>query len=77
MTMKSWVLHRVQGLGGVAGRGDLPPRERGREPDLDVDSPPTSASTRLSSTPSAMSSSTSSSATSGCTSSSRTAIAFC
>ncbi|HEX4234832.1 MAG TPA: FHA domain-containing protein [Caldimonas sp.] len=41
MTMKSWVLHRVQGLGGVAGRGDLPPRERGREPDLDVDSPPT------------------------------------
>jgi pSer/pThr/pTyr-binding forkhead associated (FHA) protein len=37
MTMKSWVLHRVQGLGGVAGRSDLPPRERGREPDLDVD----------------------------------------
>ncbi|HEY2188279.1 MAG TPA: FHA domain-containing protein, partial [Caldimonas sp.] len=39
MTMKSWVLHRVQGLGGVAGRSDLPPRERGREPDLDVDAP--------------------------------------
>jgi len=37
MTMKSWVLHRVSGLGGVAGRGDLPPRERGHEPDLDTD----------------------------------------
>jgi len=37
MTMKSWVLHRVSGLGGVAGRGDLPPRERSREPDLDSD----------------------------------------
>src|SRR5678815_881463 len=35
MSMKSWVLHRVQGLGGVAGRGDLSPRER--EPDLDAD----------------------------------------
>ena len=30
MTMKSWVLHRV------AGRGDLPARERGHEPDLDA-----------------------------------------
>ncbi|MBV9890739.1 MAG: FHA domain-containing protein [Rhizobacter sp.] len=40
MTMKSWVLHRVQGLGGVAGRGDLPPRERGHEPDLDADALP-------------------------------------
>jgi pSer/pThr/pTyr-binding forkhead associated (FHA) protein len=34
MTMKSWVLHRV------AGRGDLPPRERGHEPDLDADAIP-------------------------------------
>src|SRR5436190_3728529 len=41
MSMKSWVLHRVQGLGGVAGRGDLPPRERGQEPDLDGDALPT------------------------------------
>ena len=30
MTMKSWVLHRV------AGRGDLPARERGHEADLDA-----------------------------------------
>ena len=36
--MKSWVLHRVTGLGGVAGRGDLP--ARGREPDLDADAIP-------------------------------------
>src|SRR3982750_998525 len=41
MSMKSWVLHRVQGLGGVAGRGDLPPRERGHEPDLDGEAAPT------------------------------------
>jgi pSer/pThr/pTyr-binding forkhead associated (FHA) protein len=34
MTMKSWVLHRV------AGRGDLPARERGHEPDLDADAIP-------------------------------------
>jgi pSer/pThr/pTyr-binding forkhead associated (FHA) protein len=34
MTMKSWVLHRV------AGRGDLPARERGHEPDLDADAMP-------------------------------------
>jgi len=34
MTMKSWVLHRV------AGRSDLPPRERGHEPDLDADAIP-------------------------------------
>ena len=40
--MKSWVLHRVQGIGGLAGRGDLPPRERGREPDLDADAVPQS-----------------------------------
>jgi len=38
MSMKSWVLHRVTGLGGVAGRGDLP--ARGREPDLDADAIP-------------------------------------
>ena len=38
--MKSWVLHRVQGIGGITGRGDLPPRERGREPDLDADAVP-------------------------------------
>ena len=31
MTMKSWVLNRV------AGRADLPARERGHEPDLDAD----------------------------------------
>ena len=37
MSMKSWVLHRVQGLGAVAGRGDLPARGagHGRDPDLD------------------------------------------
>ena len=40
MSMKSWVLHRVQGIGGLAGRSDLPPRERGREPDLDPDALP-------------------------------------
>ena len=39
MSMKSWVLHRVQ---GVAGRADLPPREagRGHEPDLHDDTAP-------------------------------------
>ena len=37
MSMKSWVLHRVQGLGGIAGRADLAPRQRGHEPDLDSD----------------------------------------
>lgn len=37
MSMKSWVLHRVQGIGAVAGRPDLPAREpgHGRDPDLD------------------------------------------
>ena len=33
--MKSWVLHRVQGIGGMAGRSDLAPRERGHGPELD------------------------------------------
>jgi pSer/pThr/pTyr-binding forkhead associated (FHA) protein len=41
MSMKSWVLHRVQGAGAAAGRADLPPRraprERGPGPDLDTD----------------------------------------
>ena len=27
MSMKSWVLHRVQGLGAATGRADLPPRD--------------------------------------------------
>ena len=37
MSMKSWVLHRVQGIGSAAGRPDLPKREQGhgREPDLE------------------------------------------
>jgi pSer/pThr/pTyr-binding forkhead associated (FHA) protein len=35
MSMKSWVLHRVHGLGSIAGRADLLPRERGHEPDLE------------------------------------------
>ena len=38
MSMKSWVLHRVQNLGGIAGRADLPRRDRGREPELGADS---------------------------------------
>jgi hypothetical protein len=41
MSMKSWVLHRVQGLGEATGRADLAPRkatrERGPDPDLDRD----------------------------------------
>ncbi|HEV7575823.1 MAG TPA: FHA domain-containing protein [Caldimonas sp.] len=39
MSMKSWVLHRVQGIGGAAGRADLPARDSRhlREPDLDGD----------------------------------------
>ena len=39
MSMKSWVLHRVQDIGGAAGRADLPPREsrHSREPGLDPD----------------------------------------
>jgi len=40
--MKSWVLHRVQGIGGLTGRSDLPPRERGHEPDLEPDAMPRS-----------------------------------
>jgi hypothetical protein len=42
MSMKSWVLHRVQGIGGAAGRADLPPRDsrHAREPDLDPDGGP-------------------------------------
>ncbi len=37
MSMKSWVLHRVQGIGAAAGRADLPSHSggRGREPGLD------------------------------------------
>ena len=37
--MKSWVLHRVQGIGAVAGRPDLGEREptRGRDPGLGAD----------------------------------------
>jgi len=37
--MKSWVLHRVQGIGAAAGRADLPGHTpgRGREPALDPD----------------------------------------
>ncbi len=39
MSMKSWVLHRVQGIGAAAGRADLPARStgRGHEPALDPD----------------------------------------
>jgi hypothetical protein len=39
MSMKSWVLHRVQGIGTVAGRPDLAERDpgRGREPGLGAD----------------------------------------
>jgi pSer/pThr/pTyr-binding forkhead associated (FHA) protein len=39
MSMKSWVLHRVHGIGSAAGRADLAPRgaSRGREPDLRAD----------------------------------------
>ena len=39
MSMKSWVLHRVQGIGAAAGRADLPSHSggRGREPALDPD----------------------------------------
>src|SRR5664279_4510983 len=39
MSMKSWVLHRVQDIGGAAGRADLPPREsrHSRDPELDLD----------------------------------------
>jgi hypothetical protein len=39
MSMKSWVLHRVQDIGAVTGRADLPRREAGRdrEPALDPD----------------------------------------
>ena len=39
MSMKSWVLHRVQGIGAAAGRADLPSHSggRGREPGLDPD----------------------------------------
>lgn len=39
MSMKSWVLHRVQGIGAAAGRADLPARStgRGQEPALDAD----------------------------------------
>ncbi|MEO8312797.1 MAG: FHA domain-containing protein [Caldimonas sp.] len=42
MSMKSWVLHRVQGIGGAAGRSDLPARDSRHlhEPDLDVDAGP-------------------------------------
>ncbi len=39
MSMKSWVLHRVQGIGGAAGRADLPPRHA-RDSDLDLDIAP-------------------------------------
>jgi hypothetical protein len=36
MSMKSWVLHRVQGINDAAGRPDLAPREAGtsREPTI-------------------------------------------
>ena len=39
MSMKSWVLHRVQGIGAAAGRADLPGHSAGRarEPGLDPD----------------------------------------
>jgi hypothetical protein len=39
MSMKSWVLHRIQGLGAATGRADLSPRDatRVRGPDLDLD----------------------------------------
>ena len=39
MSMKSWVLHRVQDIGGAAGRADLPPRDsrHSRDPELDLD----------------------------------------
>jgi FHA domain len=39
MSMKSWVLHRVQGIGAAAGRADLPARGagHGHEPALDPD----------------------------------------
>jgi pSer/pThr/pTyr-binding forkhead associated (FHA) protein len=40
MSMKSWVLHRVQGIGGMAGRSDLAPRGRGPGPDLEDDAAP-------------------------------------
>ncbi|MEO5844807.1 MAG: FHA domain-containing protein [Caldimonas sp.] len=42
MSMKSWVLHRVQGIGAAAGRSDLPARDSRHlhEPDLDVDAGP-------------------------------------
>ncbi|MGZ8260829.1 MAG: FHA domain-containing protein [Caldimonas sp.] len=52
MSMKSWVLDHVHGIGGLAGRGDLPPRGRGPrgtgregdvEPDLDPDALPQGA----------------------------------
>ena len=38
--MKSWVLHRVQGIGGMAGRSDLAPHERGHGPELEDDAAP-------------------------------------
>ena len=28
MSLKSWVLHRVHDMNGIAGRNDLPPRVR-------------------------------------------------
>jgi pSer/pThr/pTyr-binding forkhead associated (FHA) protein len=37
MSMKSWVLHRVQGLGEATGRADLPSRKATREPGPDPD----------------------------------------
>jgi pSer/pThr/pTyr-binding forkhead associated (FHA) protein len=40
MSMKSWVLHRVQGIGGMAGRSDLAPHERGHGPELEDDAAP-------------------------------------
>ena len=42
MSMKSWVLHRVQGVGAAAGRADLAPRKAARErrPDPDLDRGP-------------------------------------
>lgn len=42
MSVKSWVLHRVQGIGGAAGRSDLPGRDARHlhEPDLDADAAP-------------------------------------
>ena len=32
MSLKSWVLHRVHDMNGIAGRNDLPPREPDFQP---------------------------------------------